>query len=181
MGADLILWDDWSISLSEQKAWTYLRGMEIQLLSDSGPAEGEECKDLKEMGHHFLPGCVCRWWVVDQTPTCCPWSPGPYCRKLQLCCGPTICHQRNVLLNDTIAEWLSIPTITSLSIFVSCSVFQRWNVVPVFDNGQQWFNIDKCLGVLLFWGITESFASGIVSLWRSLRQRAGKQQSTSAI
>lgn len=26
--------------------------------------------------------------VVDQTPTCCPWSPGPYCRKLQLCCWP---------------------------------------------------------------------------------------------
>lgn len=88
MGADLILWDDWSISLREQKAWTSPRGMEIQLPSDSGPAEGEECKDLKEMGHHFLPGCVCSWWVVDQTPTCCPWSPGAlYCRKLQLCCG----------------------------------------------------------------------------------------------
>lgn len=137
MGADLILWDDWSISLSEQKAWTSLRRMEIQLPSDSGPAEGEECKDLKEMGHHFLPGCVCSWWVVDQTPTCCPWSPGPYCRKLQLCCGPTMCRRRDVLLNNTIAEWLSIPTITSTSIFMSCSVFQRWNVVPVFDNGRQ--------------------------------------------
>lgn len=51
-------------------------GMEIQLSSDSGPEEGEECKDLKEMGHHFLPGCVCSWWVVDQSPTCCPCSPG---------------------------------------------------------------------------------------------------------
>ena len=129
--------------------------MEIQLPSDSGLAEGEECKDLKEMGHHFLPGCVCSWWVVDQTPTCCPCSRGPYCRKRELCCGPTMCHQRNVLLN-TIANWLSIPTMTSMSIFMSCSVFQLWNVVPVYDNGQQWFNLDKHLKVLLFWRIIET-------------------------
>lgn len=87
-----------------------------------GRRKGEECKDLKEMGHHFLPGCVCWWWAVDQTPTCCPWSPGPYCRKLQLCCGPTMCHQRNGLLNNTIAEWLSFPTMTSTSAFMSCFV-----------------------------------------------------------
>lgn len=61
MGADLILWDDWSISIREQKAWTSPARQDGDW-SDSGPAEEEEeCKDLKEVGHHFLPGCVCSW------------------------------------------------------------------------------------------------------------------------
>ena len=51
----------------------------------AGKGGGMYCEDLKEMGHHFLPGCICSWRVVDQTPTCCPLSPGPYWRKLRLC------------------------------------------------------------------------------------------------
>lgn len=41
------------VSHSGNKKLGCLRGMEIQLPSDSGLTEGEECKDLKEMGHHF--------------------------------------------------------------------------------------------------------------------------------
>lgn len=114
----------WTKSLDVPVRLCYCRlGWEFNYQVIQALAEGEECTDLKEMGHHFLPGCVCSWSLVDQTPTCCPCSPGPYCRKWELRCGLTMCHQRNVLLNNTAAEWLSIPTMTSMSVLMSCSVF----------------------------------------------------------
>lgn len=78
--------------------------MEIELSSDSGQEEGEECKDLKEVGHHFCQDmfAVDGWWI--RLPHVAPAALGPCRRKLWLCCGPTICHQRNILLNKTIPE-----------------------------------------------------------------------------
>lgn len=72
MGADLILRDDWSISIREQKGLDVSRVAGWRWRSDSGPAgeeEEEECKDLKEVGHHFFARMCLQ---LDQTPTCCP-------------------------------------------------------------------------------------------------------------
>lgn len=51
-------------------------GIEIQLPSDSGPAEGEECKDLKEMGHRFLPGYVLQLMGGGSDSHMLPLQPG---------------------------------------------------------------------------------------------------------
>lgn len=128
------------------RLWYCQRGSKFNYQVIQGRQRGRNVKIWRKWVIVFCQDTFCSWWVVDQTPTCCPCSRGPYCRKQGLCCGPTMCHQRNVLLN-TIADWLNIPTMTSMSIFMSWSIFQLWNV---FDNGQHWFNVEKRLGVLLF-------------------------------
>lgn len=93
MGADLILRDDWSISIREQKGLDVSRVAGWRWSSDSGPAgeeeeEEEECKDLKEVGHLFFCQDV---FAVGSDSHMLPLKP----RGVGgLCCGPAMCHQR---------------------------------------------------------------------------------------
>lgn len=145
MGADLILWDDWSISIRKQKAWTSPRSrMEIQAIQgrQRRRRRRRNVKDLKEMGHQFLPGCVCSCCGSDSHVL--PLKPGGHtvgsCSSVA---APQCATRKAVLLNSSLAE--RIPTITHTSIFMSCSVFQRWVSFPFCYNGQRWFHVWECL------------------------------------